>query len=38
MAKRRGLRFSGKELELNRRYMWRKAFLPLLYGYLDIKP
>lgn len=37
MAKR-GIKFSGKSLELGRRYMWRKEFLPLLYKYLDIHP
>jgi ubiquinone/menaquinone biosynthesis C-methylase UbiE len=37
MARRHGLRFSGKELELGRKYMWREEFIPLLYKYLDIQ-
>jgi len=37
MARRHGLRFSGRELELGRKYMWREEFIPLLYKYLDIQ-
>jgi ubiquinone/menaquinone biosynthesis C-methylase UbiE len=38
MPRKRGIRFSGKALELGRKYMWRKEFVPLLYRYLDIHP
>jgi len=38
LNKRLGVRFSGKSLELSRKYMWRKEFIPILYKYLDIHP
>lgn len=38
MTKKRGIKFSGEELELGRKYMWRREFIPLLYKYLDIQP
>lgn len=38
MAKRTGVRFSGKFLELARKHMWREEFVPLLLKYLDIRP
>jgi len=38
LAKRIGVRFSGKFLELARRHMWRAESVPLLLRYLDIKP
>lgn len=38
MTKRRGIRFSGKSLELGKKYMWRRESIPLLYKYLDIHP
>lgn len=38
LARKRGIKFSGKSLELGRKYMWRKEFVPLLYNYLDIQP
>ena len=38
MAKRIGVRFSGRFLELARRHMWREEFVPLLLRYLEIRP
>jgi len=38
LSKRIGVRFSGRFLELARRHMWPDEFVPLLLGYLDIKP
>jgi ubiquinone/menaquinone biosynthesis C-methylase UbiE len=38
MARKRGIRFSGKSLELGRKYMWRDEFVPLLHKYLEIHP
>lgn len=36
MTKRRGTRFSGKSLELGKKYLWRRESIPFLYKYLDI--
>ena len=38
MARRQGVRFSGRYLELSRKHLWRKEFVPLLLRYLDIRP
>lgn len=38
MARRQGVRFSGRYLELSRKHMWREEFVPLLLRYLDIRP
>jgi hypothetical protein len=36
--RRRGIRFSAKDLERGRKYMWREEYIPILLKHLDIRP